>query len=403
MDINFNIYKIIGSPKSSTLEYKAVLPSSKTIAQIISSFANTEGGHIVLGVSDSLEINGLSEDFHADSITKKAIDLLIPTPIIVCQYISFKGKRLYVIGVEKSSTPIRLDENIYIRVGTKTIPSNPIENKELPIVVILTAIKEEYAAVRAHLDSISVLKKDSVLYEEGIFKFNGNEVAKVIIKECGPKNPGTAQETQRAITNFRPQCIFFVGIAGSRKPNDFRVGDVIFPEKVHYYESGKSELDSFKPRPDDVKPTFTLCEIARVERHKEDWKVLIKGNIDINVSADLGVIASGEQVVEHYNSEIGKILSTHYGDTACIAMEEYGFLNAVHRQGVEFASLMAGVVRGVSDILEGSSHNDVPTLENILDRRPTNAKKLAANTAAAFTYWLIVKVFQNSTWQKLRI
>lgn len=661
MDITSEINKIIGSPKSSTLEYNAVLPPSKTMAQLMSSFANTEGGYIVLGVSDNLEINGLSEDFHANEITKKAIALLTPSPTIVSQYISFKGKKLYVIGVEKSEMPIRLEGKKYIRVNTKTTLSNPTElkfnangyiyeikektikveepdnsisyhaydvnlsqsylelekqlenvtqsrtgitkgeylsrmksgidsyckyyglgsldtgmpvilkypaynyhahlafqlmtfdinkisamldfqhenyvgldpfqkivehgvydwikqnspfdnavrlqkimewvekkqkvehkknkiantvgdkilegfktvnadvghilmlgsvqiiynsltppekkefnnvfngmvsdsfigfdsgepnfiklgdkgyekiyneegetqklenvneNKDLPVVVILTAIKEEYAAVRAHLDpdKITVLKRDSVLYEEGIFKHNGLEIAKVIIKECGPKNPGTAQETQRAITNFRPQCIFFVGIAGSRKPNDFGIGDVIFPVNVHYYEGGKSELDSFKPRSDDVKPTFSLCEIARIERHKPDWKGLIKGNIEHDVSADLGVIASGEQVVEHYDSEIGKILTKHYGDTACIAMEEYGFLNSVQRQGVEFATMIAGVVRGVSDILEGSNNEHTP--ENDSDRRPASARKLASNTAAAFAYWLIVKVFQDST------
>lgn len=652
---NKGIEHIIGQPKSETLEYNAILPPSKNIAKLICSFANSKGGFIVLGVSDNMEINGLSDDFRADSILNKAIDLLSPKPVVFSKYIIFNKKKLYVIEIERSEETVRFEGKKYIRLGDETKLSTPTElkfnnsgylyeknenpmynkekdkevsyyaydinlsasyvelekqlenieksrtgitkqeymsrikhgiesyckhyglgtldshipivlkypaynyhahlafqlmtfdpnkifamldyqhenylgldsfqkivehgvydwmsnnspfdntlrlqkimewvekrrgvehkknkialeigskilqefkksnadvghilmlgivqqiyikltpperkefnnvfngmvsdsfigydsgepdfirlgdkgyrriyneeaeaeneHRELPVVVILTAIKEEYAAVRAHLDpdSITVLKRDSVLYEEGIFKYNDQQIAKVIIKECGPRNPGTAQETQRAITNFRPQCILFVGIAGSRKPNDFGIGDVIFPSNVHYYEGGKSELDSSKPRPDDVKPTFSLCEIARLERHKPDWKRLIKGDLDREVSADLGVIASGEQVVEHFDSEIGKILTKHYGDTACVAMEEYGFLNSVQRQGVEFATMIAGVVRGVSDILEGSSSET--SAENLSERRPTSTKKLASNTAAAFAFWLIIKAFQDT-------
>jgi predicted HTH transcriptional regulator len=74
MDITNEVIQIIGQKESSTLEYKAVLPPSRNIAQLISSFANADGGYIVLGVSDNLEINGLSEDFHANTITHKVIN-----------------------------------------------------------------------------------------------------------------------------------------------------------------------------------------------------------------------------------------------------------------------------------------------------------------------------------------
>lgn len=117
MDIEKEINLLIGSPESETLEYKAVLPPSKNIAQLICSFANSEGGFIVLGVSDNFEINGLSEDFHANTITHKALDLLSPQPIIHYQYVAHKGKKLYVIKVEKSTSIISLESKIYKRIG----------------------------------------------------------------------------------------------------------------------------------------------------------------------------------------------------------------------------------------------------------------------------------------------
>jgi Putative DNA-binding domain len=131
MDITSEITQIIGQAESSTLEYKAVLPPSINIAQLISSFANTDGGYIVLGVSEDLrgniEINGLSEDFHANTITHKALDLLSPQPQIHYQYVVYNNKKLYVIKVDKSDSLIAIEDRIYQRVGATVRLLNPAE------------------------------------------------------------------------------------------------------------------------------------------------------------------------------------------------------------------------------------------------------------------------------------
>jgi|SRR5665647_280987 len=129
MDITNEITQLIGQPQSIILEYKPVLPPSKTIAKIVSGFANANGGYIILGIADNMEINGLSEDFHANSITHKALDLLSPKPQIYYQYISYQGKKLYVIKVEKSDFEVILEGSIYIREGASTKLLNPVEIK----------------------------------------------------------------------------------------------------------------------------------------------------------------------------------------------------------------------------------------------------------------------------------
>jgi len=127
MDITNEVAQIIGQEESSTLEYKAVLPPSRNIAQLISSFANTDGGYIILGVSDNLEINGLSEDFHANTITHKALDILSPQPQVHYQYVVYNGKKLYVIKVGKSDFLVAVEDKIYTRVGAKVQLLNPTE------------------------------------------------------------------------------------------------------------------------------------------------------------------------------------------------------------------------------------------------------------------------------------
>ena len=125
MSIEDQIIKILNEkkPESDKIEYKAVLPPARNIARLISSFANTDGGFIILGVSDSdgIEINGLSQDFHANAVTHKAVDLLVPKPNVNYQYVSYNDKKLYVIKVDKSENQIYLEGKVYKRVNSKCI------------------------------------------------------------------------------------------------------------------------------------------------------------------------------------------------------------------------------------------------------------------------------------------
>jgi len=124
MDIAQDILNRIGQPESEQLEYKAVLPPGATVAQLICSFANTNGGVIVLGVFEDgkdILINGLSDEFRAVQITRKAINLLSPPPTVTYDYVVHQGKRLFVINVKKSHVPVSLGGKVYSRIGDRTI------------------------------------------------------------------------------------------------------------------------------------------------------------------------------------------------------------------------------------------------------------------------------------------
>ena len=123
MDIAQDILDRIGQPESQQLEYKAVLPPAATVAQLICSFANTNGGGIVLGIVENgkeVLISGLSDEFRAVQITRKAIDLLSPSPGVSYDYVVHQGKRLFVIDVKKSDVQVSLAGKIYVRVGVRT-------------------------------------------------------------------------------------------------------------------------------------------------------------------------------------------------------------------------------------------------------------------------------------------
>ena len=135
-----------------------------------------------------------------------------------------------------------------------------------------------------------------------------------------------------------------------------------------------------------------MFELAKKERRKDDWKKLIKNKYDFEVKANLGTIASGEQVVENYNSSVGQILTDHFNDTSVVEMEGYGFSKIANRQGRDTSNILVGIVRGISDIIGQPQENNS---EVKIDKRPDSVKELASDTAAAFAFWLIFKTYEK--------
>lgn len=147
------ILNLIGKPEGEHLEYKAVLPTSRSIGQLISAFANSNGGYIILGVSEkpgNIEVTGLSEDFFVQSIVHKAIDLLSPRPKNVeHEYFNIQSKKIYAIKVAKSKKLISIEGNTFIRVGDRTqlnkTPPKPPSRKEYLRVTKLRDKFDEYS------------------------------------------------------------------------------------------------------------------------------------------------------------------------------------------------------------------------------------------------------------------
>lgn len=120
-----------GSGENDRVEFKAVLPPSRKLAQLISSFANSQGGVIVLGVQEMREelvFKGLSSDFHVSAIIYKALDYLSEKPRIEYGYVAYNEVSLYGISVEKSEEKVRFEGKIYIRENEQIIEVDKKKN-----------------------------------------------------------------------------------------------------------------------------------------------------------------------------------------------------------------------------------------------------------------------------------
>jgi nucleoside phosphorylase len=245
----------------------------------------------------------------------------------------------------------------------------------MPCAAILTALPVEYSAVCSHLSDLrEETLPQGTIYGCGKFAANGWRW-EVSVAEVGAGNAGAAVEAERAIAHFQPDILLFVGIAGGIK--DVVIGDVVVATKVYSYESGKAE-DEFLTRPEVEKSAYALVQRAKQEARGNDWLTRLQSKANPNVW--LGPIAAGEKVIAAKDSDIFRLLRSHYNDAIAVEMEGFGFLKAafVHPE------IKAIVIRGISDLIDGKNDN---ALEPEVERQMK-----AADHASAFAFAMLAKM-----------
>ncbi|MDP2913623.1 MAG: ATP-binding protein, partial [Candidatus Omnitrophota bacterium] len=119
-----NLSKIVGSSESITIEWKGSLSDTKGIIKSISAFSNTEGGKIIVGVSEKdgspigVRIGrGAIENFA--NIVSQHTDPKVHPRITVRK---IEGKDIIIIEVKQSPhRPILADGIPYMRVGSSSL------------------------------------------------------------------------------------------------------------------------------------------------------------------------------------------------------------------------------------------------------------------------------------------
>ncbi|MGH3280828.1 MAG: purine phosphorylase [Trebonia sp.] len=247
-------------------------------------------------------------------------------------------------------------------------------------VVILTALSLEYDEVRAGLrDLTTQMHPAGTRFEVGHLGAIGRLVALAL---TGKGNLPAATLTERAITQFSPAAVIFVGVGGALQPH-IALGDLVVATHVYAYHGATSEDDGTRARPRVWEIAHGVDQTARHIVRDGAWTRQLPTDSS-PPQVYFGPIAAGERVLDSRTSADAQWIRDHYNDALAIEMEAAGVAQAGHLNDSPVA-----VVRGISDPADGTKAAS--------DRAGWQPR--AVTRAAAFALALAAELGARSTHQ----
>ena len=90
-----NILDLLRQGENASIEFKESLPRSESIAKEIIAFANTQGGTLLIGVTDDAKVCGVLEEHNVEEFFSNiARNNVIPAIDLKTQVINYEHKKL---------------------------------------------------------------------------------------------------------------------------------------------------------------------------------------------------------------------------------------------------------------------------------------------------------------------
>lgn len=247
---------------------------------------------------------------------------------------------------------------------------------ESKTIAILTALDQEYEAVREHLGRVQThTHEKGTRWEVGTVP---GGVCRIAIADAGKGNLNSAVLAERTFARFEPLALFFVGVAATVR-DDIGLGDVVVANKVYAYQGGTSDDDRFRSRPQAWQAPHRLDQLAGEIVRSGSWQALLRDEhsrsrqlpdeLTRTPNAYRAPIAAGELVLRSRTSVEAIRLDENYNDTAAVEMEGAGVA-----QAAQLNAYPSMLIRGISDY--GNAEKERWDREG--------SQQVAARRAAAF-------------------
>ena len=194
--------------------------------------------------------------------------------------------------------------------------------------VVLCALESERHAVLAALGAAG---SDTVHVDDLLVK---------IPPATGMGNVASAVTAMHAINAWNPAFLLLVGIAAGLE-GEVELGDVLVPDKIVGYESGKLKPEGLDPDPDPYRPDFRLLTAAKAVEPGE-WAaigVARPDGSDTPPGVYVGTVHTGEKVIADHDT--APRLRTGWRKTIGVEMEALGVAVASYRSGPGFLMIKA--------------------------------------------------------------
>ena len=128
------LIQLLDQGEGQQVEFDKVIPSPDDIAREYVAFANSDGGHLILGIDDkNKHLMGVDIDENSlDKLMKIGQEKCVPAIHPNIEIMERSGKKILSITInEGDEKPYRTDEICYIRDGNISRPAREKEEEEI--------------------------------------------------------------------------------------------------------------------------------------------------------------------------------------------------------------------------------------------------------------------------------
>lgn len=115
------VLDLVFAGESESLELKTTIRDPSFLAKLISSFANAQGGKILIGVKEPPEVIGVDEE-RTRKVYESALQRLEPRPQTKLTFEQAEGRSVAVVEVARSEHVVLAEGSAFARSGAMTQP-----------------------------------------------------------------------------------------------------------------------------------------------------------------------------------------------------------------------------------------------------------------------------------------
>ena len=144
-----SVAQLLTQAEGPTLEFKVNTPLPESLARLLSSFANTGGGTVIVGVKEPDVILG-TDIGRFEKLVTRAMERLHGQIDVAHYPVEVSGKRLGIIEVAPAKVLVAAPEGYFRRVGDRDEPFNAQQ-----IVQRMSAVPDHGAAIASLSETIA--------------------------------------------------------------------------------------------------------------------------------------------------------------------------------------------------------------------------------------------------------
>ena len=161
-----SLTELLLQSEGPTLEFKSNTPPPESLSRLISGFANSGGGTVIVGVQEPNHVLG-TDVARFEKLVQHAKERLRGQLELVHYPVNIGGKSLGVIEVSAAKVPVATPEGYFQRVGERDEPLNAQQ-----LVQRMSTIRDPTAAISALSETITEQSKELSKLRESFEKAN---------------------------------------------------------------------------------------------------------------------------------------------------------------------------------------------------------------------------------------